>query len=321
LEKAFFKEEEPMKKVSFDINLSQDGNVKGFIWEDEQTPKKGIVLIIHGMAEHIDRYDAFASFLSTQGFVVCGYDQRGHGKSLKSLDNIGYMSDIDNFKILVSDVYEVSNCIKSKYPDLPFYLFGHSMGSFVSQRFIEIYGTTIDGVILSGSSLNKGFAINAGLQLAKIITKFKGRRYRSKLMHNLSFGAYNKAFTPNRTDVDWLSRDEKTVDNYANDDLCGNIFTVSFYKDLLEGFKNIYRNFEIIPNELPVYIFSGDKDPVGGQGKAVTKLFQRFIKTGIKNVEFKLYPEGRHEMLNELNKDEVYNDVLNWLNKQIKNKQ
>lgn len=304
-----------MSKINWEISLSQEGLVKGFIWQTD-VPKKGIVLICHGMAEHIGRYDDFANFLSQNGYLVYGYDQRGHGMSLSSMDDMGYMSDIDNFKILVSDVSEIVNFLSEKHPDLPIYLFGHSMGSFVSQRYIELFGSTIDGCILSGSTLNKGFLINTGHFLAKMIVKFKGRRYRSQLLHKLSFGAYNKAFKPTRTDYDWLSRDEKIVDSYNQDEYCGQVFTASFFQDLLQGFKDIYRNIEIIPNDLPILIFSGAKDPVGNAGKNVHKLYDKLVQTGIKDIQFKLYPEGRHEMLNEINREEVYQDVLNWLNHQ-----
>lgn len=306
-----------MSKIDFELALSHEGLIKGFIWKEE-SPTKGIVLICHGMAEHINRYDDFATFLSKNGYIVYGHDQRGHGMSLKSMADMGYMSDIDNFKILVSDVREMVNYISDKHPNLPIYLLGHSMGSFVSQRYIELFGTTINGCILSGSTLNKGLLINTGHFIAKTIVKFKGRRYRSKLLNNLSFGAYNKAFEPTRTNFDWLSRDEKMVDAYVNDEYCGQIFTASFFKDLLQGFKDIYRNIEIIPNDLPVLIFSGDKDPVGNAGKNVTKLYDKLVQTGIKDIQFKLYPDGRHEMLNEINRREVYNDVLNWLNTKVK---
>lgn len=307
-----------MSKVKFELQLSQEGLVKGFIWKDEQVNPRGIVLICHGMAEHIQRYDDFANFLAKNGYIVYGYDQRGHGASITNPEDMGYMSDIDNFKILVSDVREIVNYICGQEEELPIYLFGHSMGSFVSLRYIELFGTTINGCILSGSALNKGLKINMGYSLANLIVKFKGRRYRSKLLNNLSFGAYNKNFNNPRTDFDWLSRDEKQVDAYVNDPLCGQLFTASFFKDLLGGFKNIYKNIEIIPNELPILIFSGSKDPVGENGKSIINLYNKLIETGIADVTFKLYDDGRHEMLNEFNKDEVYKDILKWLNEQTK---
>lgn len=304
-----------MKTETFALKLVQDGLVKGIVWQEETLQPKAVVLIIHGMAEHIKRYDAFARFLASHAFIVYGYDQRGHGESVDSLDDLGYMSDIDNLQVMVSDVSAVVALIKSKHLDLPVYLLGHSMGSFISQRYMELYGSSVQGVILSGSGYNKSLMIRIGYIIAKLITRFKGRKHRSLFMDKLTLGAYNKTFEK-RTAVDWLSRDEKIVDAYVADPYCGTLFSISYFKDLLKCFKTIWRNFEIIPNELPVYIFSGENDPVGNFGKSVRRLKAEFIKTGVTNVEMKLYPGGRHEMLNEINREEVFQDVLAWLNKQ-----
>lgn len=307
-----------MQKIDYELKLSQDGIVKGFIWKEEAIEKKGVVLIAHGMAEHIERYDAFARFLATNGYVVFGYDQRGHGRSLQSMADMGYMSDVDNFEIMVADVHANVLHIQSLYPSLPIALLGHSMGSFITQRYIELYGNTLKTAILSGSNFNHGLLIQVGHFLSCIITSFKGRRYRSKLMDQLSLQPYNKAFAPNRTAVDWLSRDEAIVDAYVADPYCGKLFTVSYFKDLLKGFKNIQRNIEIIPNDLPIFLFSGTKDPVGNFGKGITELYEKLKATGIQDIELKLYEDGRHESLNEINKQDVYQDVLEWLNKKMK---
>lgn len=303
-------------KRSLELKLGQDGLVKGYVTEPEKA--KGIVLICHGMAEHIERYHNFANFLTSKEYIVYGYDQRGHKQSVKSFDDLGYMSNIDNFQILVSDVFEVIRYIKSNHPDLPIYLFGHSMGSFVSQKYIQEYGTTIDGVILSGSNYNKGIKIYLGYLLAKLIKTFRGRKHRSRLIHKLSFGAYNKKFAPNRTEFDWLTRDEEVVDIYIKDEYCGQTFSVSFYQDLLKGFIKIRYNFDLIPNNLPIYIISGENDPVGNHGKGIKKLYNKFKDVGIENVDYKLYSDCRHELLNELNNSEVYDDVHDWLEKQNK---
>jgi len=302
-----------MEKRSVDFKLGQNGLVKGFVWTSDE-PYKGIIVICHGMAEHIERYDHFANFLSQNGYIVFGYDQRGHGMSINDINDLGYMSDVDNFQILVNDLGEITRHIKAQYPNLPIYLFGHSMGSFVSQRFIEVYGTSISGVILSGSNLNKGIKLVFGYFLASIITLVKGRRHRSKFINNLVFGSYNKQFKPNRTQFDWLTRDNEIVDKYIADEKCGTIFTVSFFKDFFKGLIKIYRNFELVPNNLPILLISGDKDPVGEYGKGVSKLYQIYRESGVEKIEMKLYPDSRHEPINELNHEEVYNDVINWLN-------
>ncbi|HHU55587.1 MAG TPA: alpha/beta hydrolase [Acholeplasmataceae bacterium] len=307
-----------MEKRSIEFKLGLNGLVKGFLWKSEP-PYKGVVLICHGMAEHIKRYDHFASFLSSKGYIIFGYDQRGHGQSVENIDKIGYMSDIDNFQILVNDVGEITRYIKERFSDLPIYLFGHSMGSFVAQRYIEDFGTSINGVILSGSNLNKGLKLYFGALIAKIVTILRGRKHRSKLIHNLVFGRYNDKYDDKRTDFDWLSRDHKIVDDYIKDEKCGTIFTAAFFKDFFKGLIRIYRYFELIPINLPILIVSGDKDPVGEYGKGVIRLYNELKKSGAKNVEYKLYPEARHELLNETNKEEVYSDILNWLDEQHNN--
>lgn len=304
-------------KKKFTLSVCQDTLLQGVIYTPESAAK-GILVICHGMAEHIKRYDHFSTFLAKNNIIVLGYDQRGHGETLTSLEDIGYMSDVDNFEAMIGDLYSVVKYAQQLNPELPVFVLGHSMGSFILQRYIQLYANSINGAIISGSALNKGLLINVGHILAYIITKIKGRRYRSKLMDNLSLAPFNKPFKPNRTKVDWLSRDEAVVDKYINDPLCGKLFTVSYFLDLTKNFKNINRNYELIPNDLPIFILSGANDPVGGLGKAVTKLHQKLLEVGISDLSFKLYPEGRHEMLNELNKEEVYQDIISWLIKEIK---
>ena len=195
--------------------------------------KKGVIQICHGMAEHIERYNEFMSFLCDNGYTVIGYDQRGHGKTAGNIENCGYMDDTNNIDVLLSDVNRINDYIRENYPAQSIYLFGHSMGSFVSQRFVELYNGKIHGLILSGSTFNDGVTINLGYSLASLITKIKGRKHISKLIHNLSLGSYNKKFKPAKTSVDWLSRSYENNLKYENDEYCGMIFSVSYYKDLL----------------------------------------------------------------------------------------
>lgn len=282
----------------------------------EPTPieeTKAIILICHGMAEHIGRYDSFMSFLTNHSYICVAYDQRGHGKTAGSVDKCGYMDDVDNFEALVQDLHTVFLHIKHDYPKYPVILFGHSMGSFVSERYVQLYGDTLDGVILSGSSLNKGFYYSFARKLTSIITKMKGRTYKSPFVHHSSFTSFNKKFRPNTTSVDWLSKDMENNKAYEKDEYCGNVFSVSYYKDLTNGFKTILDNFELVPNLLPIYIMSGQEDPVGKFSKGPIALQKKYLHVGVHDVSLKLYPTGRHEMLNETNKDEVYQDILTWL--------
>lgn len=289
-------------------------------WIPQGKPK-AVIQIVHGMAEHCIRYSEFAEKLMENGYIVYAYDHRGHGLTAKSIDDLGYMDDKDNFMSMVNNAKEITDFIKLNHKNIPVVIFGHSMGSFISQRYIELYGNEIDGVILSGTNgKQNSVVLNLGIAVSGFETKFKGRKHTSKTMDKLSFGNFNNNFKPNRTNFDWLSRDEKEVDKYINDPYCGAVFTSSFFYDFLRGLKAIHQqnNLNNIPKKLPVYIFAGDKDPVGDKGKGIINLYNLYKELNVKDVSYKLYKDGRHEMLNEVNKDEVIEDVLKWLNSHIK---
>lgn len=301
----------------YDIKNQSNITLKGILWEKEDVLKKAVIIICHGMAEHINRYDDFANFLSDDGYIVIGYDQRGHGKTVIQPDDIGYMSDKDNFDAMLEDLNLVVTEVKNLYT-LPIFIIGHSMGSFISQRYAQKYGSSVDGIIFSGTSLNKGLMINVGHILSKMIVKLKGRKYRSNLLHKLSFESFNKKFKKdNNTPVDWLSRDEEVCKQYIEDDMCGAIFTASYYMDLISGFKAIHKNINRTFPALKILIISGTEDPVGNYGKGPTNYYKKLKKIGLEDIEMNLYAQARHEILNEINKDEVYNDILSWLNRKV----
>lgn len=291
---------------TFDENITLYGNLFGCV------NPKGIILIIHGMAEHKDRYSDFANFLANNGYLTVVYDQRGHGKTCGGTDKQGYMSDKDNFKAMVEDVKVVVDRLKEMYPNLDLHLFGHSMGSFISQRYIELYPNTIKSVILCGSNITSSALYGAGRVLAKGIVKKNGRQYKSEFLDKMSFGSYNKSFKPNRTTYDWLSVNEENVDKYIKDPYCGALFSCSYFMDLLFGFKDISDDYNKVPVELPINLIAGKFDPVGNMSKGVNKLYQVYLKNSVKDLNVKFY-DGRHEILNEKNHQEVYDDVLNWV--------
>lgn len=282
----------------------------------------GVVQISHGMTENILRYDEFAQFLNNKGFVVYGHDHRGHGLTAKTKEDLGYIADNEGFDWLVRDLYELMMKVKEDNKGLPIYLFGHSMGSFVSQRFIELHGNDIDGVILSGSNGEPTKLAPLGILLSNIEIKLFGRKHTSKMMDKLSFGDFNNKFKPNRTPFDWLCSVNSEVDKYIANEYCGFICSASFYYDLLRGLKAIHKseNFNSIPKDLPIYILAGDMDPVGFFGKGIVNLNNKLKSVGIKDVNYKLYKGKRHEILNEDNKFEVMSDVSEWLIKKINNK-
>lgn len=307
-----------MRKETFTFKEETGLDIFVYKWMPEKNIKvKAVVQIAHGMAETAARYERFAEKLTGQGYAVYANDHRGHGKTAKEVDRVGDLGE-DGFNNMVKNMHQLQEIIKKENPNLPFFILGHSMGSFLLQRYIVLYGKELDGAILSGSSGREGILLDIGRFLAKREVKKIGRSGRSMTMTKLSFGAYNKAFKPNRTPFDWLSRDDKEVDKYINDPYCGGVFTAGFFYDFLNGLKLVQDKKEIekIPLDLPIYIFSGDKDPVGKNGKGILKLVKTY--PGVKPVlSYKLYEGGRHEMLNEINRDEVMQDTIDWLNRHI----
>lgn len=283
-------------------------------WSPEKAIK-GIIQIAHGMAETAARYDYFARALVREGFVVYANDHRGHGESAASIDELGYISDYDGFSDMVADMKILTNIAKSENPGLPIILFSHSMGSFLSQRYIQLYGRELEGVILSGTNGKPPALADTGILIAKIIMTLKGRKASGKLLDQLAFGSYNKRFKPNKTKFDWLSRDEEQVVKYIENPYCGALFPVSFFYDLFVGMKTIHRPelLDKVPKDLPIYIFGGQDDPVGNYGVGIMNLARTYTALGIEDIASRLYPGGRHEMLNEINRDEVIQDVISWI--------
>lgn len=305
-----------MKNFSFVDRYGKE--IKYYKWSEVENPK-GIVQIVHGMTEYALRYDYFAKKLCENGYIVYAHDQRGHGETSPKDEEKGYIADDEGFDILVENVKELTDVAKKENSNLPIILFGHSMGSFVSQRYIELYGNGIDGVILSGTNGKPDRITKLGILISKIEIMLKGRKAKSKLMDKLSFGDFNSNFKPTRTDYDWLCSVNEEVDKYIESPVCGFICSTSFYYDLIRGLWKINKkeNLNNIPKTLPIYIFAGDKDPVGKFGKGIVKLYDTYKSIGIYNLNYKLYSNGRHEMLNENNKDEVIKDLLDWINNKI----
>lgn len=309
-----------MKCKEFYFKGKEDLNIHVYKYTSENIKPKAVVQIAHGMSETAIRYKEFAQELTKNGYVVYINDHRGHGITAKTIDNIGYLAEKDGFTCLVEDMNILTNIIKEENPDLPIYLFGHSMGSFVSQRYIMEYGDNLAGLILSGSNGKHGKILKVAQLISKSEIKKHGRRHRSKKLDNLIFGGNNKGFKPSKTDFDWLSRDEKEVQKYIDDPFCGVLFTCGFFYDFIKGLQEVEdkENLKKVPLDLPIYIMSGDKDPVGKNGKGVLRLKDRYVNLGVKKVSCKLYEGGRHEMLNEINKEEVIKDIISWLDEREK---
>jgi alpha-beta hydrolase superfamily lysophospholipase len=284
-----------------------------------EVPLKGIVQISHGVGEHAGRYQPIASLLQEQGFEIYANDHRVHGRSATSKAMMGFYDGENYFDDAIEDMHELTMLIKKEHPDKKVILFGHSMGSLLSRKYVTEYGDDLQALILSGTaSFMKGLG-SIGLMSAKVISTFKGRARSNKLLKSVFFSEFNKKFKPNRTQVDWISSDEEQVDLFDEDPYRIEDFSLSIFLDILKGSKEINKQttFDATPKQLPIFIFSGDKDPVGEMGKGVLKVAKKYEKAGINDLTFKLYKGGRHEMLNEVNKEEVHKDVINWLNQKV----
>ena len=279
---------------------------------------KGVLQISHGMCEHIERYQDFAAFLAQNGFVVYAHDHLGHGHTAKDKEHLGYFGDKNGWQYMVEDLYQVTKLARMEYPFHKVFLLGHSMGSFITRLYMMKYGSKVDGVILSGTS--GGHQLNnVGLAVVDLWIKVKGPLYRSKTKYKMLFGNYNKRYPHVNTNSDWISRDPLIVESYIKDEYNTFTFTNAGFKDLMTMLKMVSdeRWAFAVPKDVPVYLFAGDMDPVGDYGTGVKKVYDRLAKAGVQNLKIKLYPEGRHEMLNEINRREVYYDVLNWMMERI----
>lgn len=271
------------------------------------------------MSEHALRYQPFADVLTSNGYAVYANDHRGHGKTAGCVENLGHFADENGWELVVEDMHELTKKAKEEYPSVPVFLLGHSMGSFLTRRYIQRFGDEVKGAILSGTGADQGLLSSIGLGIAKLQGRLQGKNRRSYLLNALSFGDFNRSFKPTRTSFDWLSRDPDEVDKYIADPYCGAVATAGFFVDLIQGLKQLDQpqNLANVPKDLSILLISGEKDPVGGNGKMVKQVYNHFAHVGIEDVEMKLYPEGRHEMFNEVNKEEVYRDVLVWMDGRI----
>ena len=273
---------------------------------------RGVVQIAHGMAEHFERYNAFADFLAERGYVVCGEDHLGHGRTAADESEYGYFSENNGWENVVKDMFRLTKMMKKNYPEVPYFLLGHSMGSFLARAYATRYSKHIDGLVLSGTSAGSG-GTSALLVMLDAAKRIKGDKHRSKFFNNIAFGSYNDKITERNSDFDWLTRDTSIVAKYCNDKRCGFTFTLNGFENLVKllWYVNNSKWFRTYPKSLPTYLVSGACDPVGEYGKGVLKVFNE-LNLNDCNVEMKIYKDARHELLNETNKEEVYADLLDF---------
>lgn len=299
---------------------SNDGKNKlhVVVWEPE-TEIKAILQISHGMIEYIERYEEFANFLNSYGILVLGNDHLGHGHTAEKDEDLGFFG-AEGSKTVVDDLYAVTILAKQRYGNVPYFLFGHSMGSFMARRYLMTYGDKIDGAIICGTGYTPGIVLGLGTLFANVIDSFKGKRYRSPFLKNLSFSGYNKHIKDQVSDNDWLSRNKENVERYNSDKYCTFTFTVDGYQTLFGVLKYIQneKNYRKIPKTLPIFMIAGLEDPVGNYGEGVKKVFNQYKNMGVEDITIKLYEEDRHELTNEIDREKVYTDVRNWIEAHIK---
>jgi alpha-beta hydrolase superfamily lysophospholipase len=273
---------------------------------------KGIIQIVHGMAEHTDRYLDVAKFLCEKGFYVIMHDHAGHGRSVRSDEDDGYFCDKNGWLCLVDDVYEVTKLARKEVPGKKLIIWGHSMGSFITRKYIAKYKNGADAAILCGTA-GANPAAGVGILLANIVAAFKGQKYKSKLINNIAFGSYNKRFSGD-TGFEWLSVNEDNVKKYVADPKCGFLFTAAGFRDLFSVLKDVSSSdwYASVPADMKIFLISGEDDPVGNYGKGVTEVYEKLRSSGHTNVSIKLYEGMRHEIHNEKTNAVVYGDIADF---------
>ncbi len=293
--------------------------LQGYRWLP-QGDIRGIIHILHGMTEHALNYRKTAQFLTDHGFAVYAQDLRGHGQSAKLNPPLGYLGS-NGWQAMIENVKDIQDKIQTDFPEKPVFILGHSMGTFLAQAFAAKYGQNLKGLILSGTSFEPASVTLPSLILAKTLSVIWGPKSKGKLFYSIIYGGFNRKFFPNRTPFDWLSRDNTEVDAYCADPLCGFVPSLSFFYELFSGLLALYGKNELkmISKNLPIYLFSGDSDPVSHNGKSLKTLIALYRKRG-NPLDYHLYKDGRHVMLAETNAAMVHDNLLHWIEAHLERK-
>jgi len=308
-----------MKKEEFYYDSFCNTNrIHAIKWVPEGTPLC-IVQIVHGMAEHVGRYEEFAQFLTDRNIMVVGEDHLGHGLSMGEKP-AGYFCEKEPGKTLVENVRILKNIIRQEYPDVPYVLFGHSMGSFITRNYIHTYSEEVDGVILSGTGMLSKFLVYAMGIVVNVLISVYGEYHVSGLMQKLAFGSYLNRVSNPQTQSDWITTDKERLQEFLDDPLCGFTLTLNGFKGLKELITGLHDRDKAadMKKDLPMYFIFGDEDPVGDYGKSAYQSCRFYKELGMKNVSNRVYPGKRHELLNEDIRNEVMQDVFEWIRKEIR---
>ncbi|MBS6533171.1 MAG: lysophospholipase [Oscillospiraceae bacterium] len=303
-----------IRTTHFHYPSARDGcSIHALEWSPEGPPR-GIVQLVHGISEHIGRYDETARFLAEHGFLVCGEDHLGHGRTVSD-GSYGFFAPENGWTLAAQDIRALRKLEGARHPNLPYFLLGHSMGSFLTRTYLILWPGTVSGAVLMGTGQEPAPLVALGRLISALECRRLGPRGVSPLVHTLSLGAYNRRFRPNRTPSDWLSRDPAEVDAFLADPLCQPRPTVSLFRDMMRALQFIARRDQLarMDPSVPVCFLSGQEDPVGGMGRGVEKVVRMFRDAGCRNLSVRLYPGARHELFHEQNRREVWADLLNWL--------
>ncbi|MBR2546747.1 MAG: lysophospholipase [Eubacterium sp.] len=306
-----------MRNEFYYRSIDGEHKIHAVEWGPKDEPR-AVLQLIHGMTEYIGRYDEFASFMADNGFCVVGNDHLGHGDSVDSSDDYGYFREKNGNRCLLEDIRTLRDMTREKYPEVPYFILGHSMGSFLARQFMARYGEGLSGAVIMGTGSQGALALDSGMMLCRAIAAIRGWRYRSKLVRNMASGNYNKRFG-NETPAEWLSKNTENKKAYLSNKKCTFIFTVNGYYNLFYSFKDCQdrKTVEMIRKDLPVLLVSGAEDPVGNYGEGVKQAFKLYKDAGLQDIEMKLYEGDRHEILNELDRDKVYHDLLSWFEEKM----
>lgn len=295
---------------------SADGKtaVHAVEWLPEGRPR-AVLQLSHGVAEYILRYEPLAEYLTARGFAVGGHDHLGHGGSVAPGAARLYFGPRGSWNWVVDDIYTRYGLLKKQFPDVPLFLLGHSMGSFLARTYLIRYPGTVDGCILMGTGQMPAAVVAGGRAVAALERRRVGVDQTSPVVDQLAFGAYNRRFAPNRTAFDWLSLNEDNVDRYIADPLCGGNASIGLFREMLWGLRFIATpaNLKKMNVNTPILFVSGAMDPVGDCGRGVQRAYRSFLRAGSRDVSIRLYPELRHEILNETCREEIFQDLYLWL--------
>lgn len=302
------------KKTFTFLSADKKTQIHCVSWAPETENYRGILQITHGMVEYIERYEAFANYMNGKGYLVVGHDHLGHGESVNSPEDWGYFAESRGSDVLVADMHRLRTITQKKYPKLPYFMLGHSMGSFLLRKYLCIHNDGLKGAIIMGTGFQPDFVLKFGKCLCRLLARFHGWHYRSGFIQKMAFAGNDNKFRGESLKNNWLTKDTEIVKAYSASPKCTFRFTLNGFYNLFDTiwYDNRPEHLKKVPKKLPLFFVSGEDDPVGNFGKGVKRVYDTYKALGIRDIQCKLYSTDRHEILNELDRDQVYEDIFQW---------